>query len=103
MVVEFMYSIGIVSSIALCLLDVFFLGAEEVMLLGCLSLGHCTSILACYFEVLLPAVKFEESLTRTILSPDPVLRMNLFRANIPSTLLLIHPSMLLLAMFPHQT
>lgn len=103
MVVKPMYSVRIVSSIALCLLDVVFLGAEKLMLLGRLPLGDCTLILTCHFEVFLPAVDLKESLTRTVLSPDLVTRMELFRTNIPSPLLLIHPSMFLLAMFPHQT
>lgn len=103
MVIEAMYSIRVVGSIALCLLDVVFLGAEELMLLEYLPPGDCTPTLACHFEVLLPTIDLEESPTRTTLSSYVITRMKLLCANIPFPLFLIHTSMFLLAMCLHQT
>lgn len=75
MVLESVYSIRIVSGIALCLLDIVLLGAEKLMLLGKLSLCISFSSLRRYFEISLPCSNFEESLASVILCPDLVPRM----------------------------
>jgi hypothetical protein len=68
-----------------------------------LPLGAHHFVLVCYFEILLPAVDFEESLAGAVGSPDLVPRMKAFHADIASTLLLVHPSVFLLAVLSHQT
>jgi hypothetical protein len=103
MVVEPAYSISIVVSIALCLLHVVLLDAEKLIFSGCLPLGAHYFVLVCYFEILLPAIDFEESLAGAVGSPDLVPRMKTFYTDIASTLLLVHLSMFLLTVLSHQT
>jgi hypothetical protein len=103
MVVEPVHSIGIVVGITLCLLNVVLLGAEELMLPGRLPLRIRYLVLICYLEILLPAVDLEESLTSTVECPNLIPYMESFRTDIASTLLLVRPSMFLLAVLSHQT
>jgi hypothetical protein len=101
MVVEPMHSIGMLSSFMLCLSNVVFLCTEKLVLLTCLSLVTSLGFLACYFEISLLRCNFEESLTCMVLSPDPVVRVGLFRSSIATTLLRINPTMLLSTVLPH--
>jgi hypothetical protein len=103
MVVESMYSIGIVNSITFCSSDIVFLGAKKVFPLVCLWLvavprGH---VLACNFEVSLPTCGFEKPLASMILCPYLIARVDLFSADISSSLLLIHPAVLLTTVLTH--
>ena len=61
------------------------------------------SVLVSHLEVFLSAIGLEESLTGTIHCPDLVQRVEQFCADIPSTSLLIHPSVSLCTVFPRQT
>jgi hypothetical protein len=103
MVVEPVYSIGIVVSITLCLLYVVLLDAEKLIFSGHLPLGAHYFVLVCDLEILLPAVNLEESLAGAVRSPDLVPRMKAFHTDIASTLLLVHPSVFLFAVLSHQT
>lgn len=102
MVVKSMYSIRVASSIALCLSDVIFLAAKEVVLPGCLSLVAPLCILSCHFEISLPRRNLEHPLTGVILCPNFVACMGLFQSGITATLLLIDPTMSSPAMLPHS-
>ena len=101
MVVESMHSIGMPSSFMLYLSNVVFLYAEKLVRLTCLSPVTSLGFLACYFEISLPRYNFEESLTCMALSPDPVIRVGLFRSSIATTLLRINLTMLLSIVLPH--
>ena len=100
LVVEPMHSIGMPSSVTLCLSNVVFLCAEKLVLLSCLSLVTSLSFLACYFEISLPRRNLEESLTCMVLSLDPVIRVGLFQSSIATTLLRINLTMLLSIVLP---
>ena len=101
MVVKPVYSIGIVVSITLCLLYIVFLDAEKLISCGRLPLGAHYFVVLCYLEILLPAVNLEKSLAGPVRSPDLVLRMKAFHADIAPTLLLVHPSVFLFAVLSH--
>jgi hypothetical protein len=72
MVVEPIYSVSVLSSIILCLLDVISLYLEKVIFLRCLPLAILYYILIGYFKILLPLSDFEKSLVSIILYPDLV-------------------------------
>jgi hypothetical protein len=101
MVVEPMYSIGMLSSFMLYLSNIVFLYTEKLVLLTCLSLVTSLGFLVCYFEISLLRCNFKESLICIVLSLDPVIRVSLFRSSIATTLLRINLTMLLSIVLPH--
>jgi hypothetical protein len=70
MVIESVYSVSVLGSIAFCLLDVISLCLEKVIFLRCLPLAILCYILTDYFKIPLPLSDFEKSLASMILYLD---------------------------------
>jgi hypothetical protein len=102
MVVKTVYSVRIVGSITLRLLDIVFLRAEEFVFCLCLTDGNTPSALTSYLEVSLPSGSFKDPLASMMLCPDLVRCVALFRSRITSTLLSVHLLMFLFTVFLHS-
>jgi hypothetical protein len=102
MVLESVHPIGIVSSITLCLSDIVFLRAKEILFSVCSSWVVILNGLASDFEVFLLSRDFKESLAGMVLSPDLVMCIELFYPRVASALLLIRLLMFLLTVLLHS-
>ena len=102
MVVKTVYSVRIVGSITLRLLDIVFLRAEELVFCLCLTDGNTPSALTSYLEVSLLSRSFKDPLVSIILYLDLIRYIALFRSRITSTLLSVHPLMFLFIVFLHS-
>jgi len=100
--VEAVYPVGIAGGVALGLLDIVLLGLEEFTLLVRLSYA-ALHILSSYFEILLPARGFEESLAGMMFCPDLVTRVDLLRPDIAPSFLFVHPAVFRIAVFADPT
>jgi hypothetical protein len=100
-VVESVYSIGIVVSITLCLLYIVLLDIEELIFSGRLPLRAHYFVLVCYLKLLLLGINLKESLICAVRSPDLVPYIKSFYTDIASTLLLVHLSVFLLIVLSH--
>jgi hypothetical protein len=72
MVIEPVYSVSVLGSIAFYLLDIISLYLEKVIFLRCLPLAILYYILTDYFKIPLLLSDFEKSLVSIILCPDLV-------------------------------
>jgi hypothetical protein len=102
MVLKPVHLIGIVSSIMLCLSDIMFLRAKEIIFSVCSLWVIILNGLASDFEVFLLSRDFKESLAGVVLSPDLVMCIELFYPRVASTLLLIRLLMFLLTVLLHS-
>jgi hypothetical protein len=102
MVLESVHPIGIVSSITLCLSDIVFLRAKEILFSVYSSWVVILNGLVSDFEVFLLSRDFKESLAGMVLSPDLIMCIELFYPRVASALLLIRLLMFLLTVLLHS-